>query len=100
MYAEGVLLVDVDQRTVLAFTIYTDVAQRAAYFATVARAWPGWRGEGGDDGIADLMRHAGGGDLLVHSDRWADVDDLELGHYVQGRSRLARSLCRYLVTVA
>src|SRR4051812_18662500 len=43
MDAEGGLVVDVDQRTMLAFTIYTDVAQRAAYFATVARTWPGWR---------------------------------------------------------
>jgi hypothetical protein len=99
MDAEGGLLVDVDQRSVLAFTIYTDVAQRAAYFATVARAWPGWRVAWAYDGIADLMRHAGDGDLVDHSDRWADVDDLELGHYVQGRYGLARSLCRYLVTV-
>jgi hypothetical protein len=97
---EGGLLVDVDQRTVLTFTIYTDVAERAAYLATVARAWPGWRVEWAYDGVADLMRHAGDASEVDASDRSADADDLELGHYVYGRYGPRRSLCRYLVTVA
>jgi len=97
--AEGALLVDVDHRYVLVFTIYTDVAQRAAYVESVARSWPGWRIGWAYDGVADLMRHAGDGALVDQTDRSADADDLELGHYVYGRYGPSRSLCRYLVTV-
>jgi hypothetical protein len=100
MDAEGGLLVDIDQRVVLAFTIYTDVAERAAYLATVARVWPGWRVRWAYDGVADLMRHAGDADQVDTSDRIADAEDLELGHYVYGRLGPRRSVCRYLVTVA
>jgi hypothetical protein len=99
MEAEGGLLLDVDLRTVLVFTVYTDVAQREAFFATVARTWPGWRVEWAYDGISDLMRHAGDDPLVDNPDRRADTDDLELGHRVYGRYGSPRSLCRYLVTV-
>jgi len=100
MAAEGGLLVDQDRQTMLVFTIYTNVAERAAYFATVAHAWPGWRVEWAYDGIADLMRHAGDGPSVDDVEYRADPDDLELGHRVYGQYGSPKSVCRYLVTVA
>jgi hypothetical protein len=61
-------------------------------------AWPGWRVEWAYDGIANLMRHAGDGDLVEFGDRTVDPATLQLGHRRYGL-RQKNVACVNLVTV-
>jgi hypothetical protein len=96
--AEGGVLVDCNQRVLLVFTVYASLTERAAYAAATARAWPEWRVEWAYDGIAELMHHAGDGELIDLGDRVVDPDDLDLGHHRYG-VRQQKVACVNLVTV-
>jgi hypothetical protein len=97
-YAEGGVLVDCDEKVLLVFSVYASLAERVAHTAATAAAWPEWRVEWAYDGIADLMRRAGDGDLVEFGDRRVNPDDLHLGHHRYGL-RQSKVACVNLVTV-